>query len=151
MDYENDLLLEEAENMEETIEETIEADEPEKLYTEDELNARIDDVVSKRLARQERKLNKQFKDKLAKYEQLGRVVNAGLGTTSIDEATENLSNYYAEQGVEIPSASTEYDEEDTKVLAEYEAAKIMNLGLEEVSEELERMSQIADEDLNSHL
>lgn len=144
MDYENDLLLEEAENMEETIEETIEADEPEKLYTEDELNARIDDVVSKRLARQERKLNKQFKDKLAKYEQLGRVVNAGLGTTSIDEATENLSNYYAEQGVEIPSAITEYDEEDTKVLAEYEATKIKNLGLEEVNDELERMSQIED-------
>lgn len=144
MDYENDLLLEEAENMEETIEETIEADEPEKLYTEDELNARIDDVVSKRLARQERKLNKQFKDKLAKYEQLGRVVNAGLGTTSIDEATENLSNYYAEQGVEIPSAIAEYDEEDTKVLAEYEATKIKNLGLEEVNDELERMSKIED-------
>lgn len=146
MDYEKDLVLEETENMEETIEET-EADEPEKLYTEDELNARIDDIVSKRLARQERKLNKQYKDKLAKYEQLGRVVNAGLGTTSIDEATKNLSNYYAEQGVEIPSASTEYDEEDTKVLAEYEATKIKNLGLDEVNEELERMSQIADEDL----
>lgn len=150
MEFEKDLVLDETENMDETIEETEEVEEveepnePEKLYTEEEFNARIDDIVSKRLARQERKLTKDFKDKLAKYEQLERVVNAGLGTSSIDEATENLSSYYAEQGVEIPSASHEYNDEDTKILAEYEAGKIKNLGLEEVDEELERLSQIGD-------
>lgn len=145
MEYEKNLVLEETENMEDTIEETELEDEeviePEKLYTEDELNARVDEIVGRRLARQERKLNRKFEKDLSKYRQLERVVNAGLGTSDIEEATENLSSFYEEQGVEIPQEEhMYYTDEDTRVLAEHEADKIKHLGIEEVDEELERLS-----------
>ena len=91
---------------EEIVEETTEElSEPVKTYTD----AEVDEIVKKKLHRQEAKLNREFNKQLSSYKRAEEVLNAGLGTSNIEEATNNLTNFYKEKGISIP----EYHEQRT--------------------------------------
>lgn len=152
--------VEETENVEETTEETQEEsieltdtsnagedvekvaseepveekNEPEKIYTEDEFNEKFD----AKFKRREAKIRKEYEKK---YSKLENILNAGLGTSSVEEATSKLNDFYKEQGVEIPS-EPKYSDEDTEKLANVDAEEIISLGYEEIKEEGERLAKL---------
>lgn len=115
-------------------EEVTEEKEEVKTFTQEE----VDEIVRKRLARAKRDSEKE----LSKYKNVEAVLNAGLGTHSIEEAESNLRSYYKEQGIDIPEASSSgLSTEDLQLLGDGDAKKILDLGLEEAEEEANRLAQ----------
>lgn len=150
MDYEEMMLEEEEtleeETVEEPTEEQVETEEPVKTYTQEEfdaeMNRRLDDIIPRRVARESAKIKKQYEEEMAPYRQAERVLNAGLGTKNIGDATKVMEDHYKSKGVDIPqSREPELSEEDIKVLAAHEAQQIIDLGYEDVVEEVDRLSQ----------
>jgi hypothetical protein len=132
----------ETEENEEPVEEEAEEvkEEAEKRYTD----AELDEIIARKLSRQKRKLEREYKNK---YSRLETVVNAGLGTSDIEEATNKLTEFYEENGVNIPSAPR-YSEEDTRLLANAEAEEfIKNCTYKELVEEVDDLANIPKEQL----
>lgn len=110
--------------------------EPEKVYTEDDFNAKLDEVLGKKIARREAKIRKEYE---RKYGELESVLKAGTGKETVDEMTSTFRNFYQGKGIQIPTEPT-YSERDVAVLARAEADDIINSGLEEVVEEVDRLA-----------
>lgn len=92
-------------------------------------------MMKKRLDRQGR----EYKDK---YSRLETVLNAGLGTSTMEEATNKLEGFYRERGIDIPE-EPQYSNEDIEILGEAEAKRfISNYDYEEVVEEVDRLANI---------
>ena len=127
-------LTDTADDTETEKEEVAEEKEEVKTFTQEE----VDEIVRKRLARAKRDSEKE----LSKYKNVEAVLNAGLGTHSIEEAESNLRSYYKEQGIDIPEASNSgLSTEDLQLLGDGDAKKILELGLEEAEEEANRLAQ----------
>lgn len=109
-----------------------------KFYTDEE----FDKIIQTRLGRQERSLKRDFKKELAAYKEAETVLNAGLGTSNITEATNNLRDFYTKKGINIPQYTPSYSESDMKVLANAEAQSIIEAGFEDVVEEVDRLADI---------
>lgn len=151
--YNEDNLVEMPENtvesaVEEAIEvetttEPIEVEETVKTYTEDEFNERLDSLLAKKLARKEAKLRREYEEKYAGYKEAEVVLNAGLGTSNINDATNELKQFYKQKGVDIPryQPETSYSDEEVSILANHEAQKIIDAGFDEVVEEVNRLAE----------
>jgi hypothetical protein len=127
-----DVVQEEvAENVEHTTEQT------EKTYTEAEFNAKLDEVLGKKIARKEAKIRKEYD---SRYGRLAEVVKAGVGNDNLDEATEFLANAYAAKG--RAPRKPQYTNAEIEVLATAEADDIIRAGFDEVVEEVDRLAQI---------
>ena len=122
-----------------TVEETVEkVEEPVRKYTD----ADVDDIVNKKLYRQKQKLERDFEKQMSKYKRAEEVLNAGLGTSNIEEATNNLANFYKEKGIEIPEYKQTENEFDLEAGAEKEAKNIIDSGYEDIAEEVDRLAEI---------
>jgi hypothetical protein len=141
MEFNENLVLDGTENVETTTtEETVgQVTEPVKTYNDDEVN----DIVGKRLARQEAKLRKEYE---RKYSNLENVLRAGLGKDSIEEITDDLADFYRKKGIDIPKKPT-YSKSDIEVLARVEADEIIKSGFEEVVEEADRLNDLGVENM----
>lgn len=123
--------------VEQTTEESVVVEEPVKTYTDAELN----EILAKKIARKEAKIRKEYEEKYSPYKEAESVLNAGLGTSNIREATSNLREFYKQRGVKIPEHQPEmYSADDMKILASHEAQKIIDLGIEDVIEEVDRLA-----------
>lgn len=120
----------------EEVEET--SSEPVKTYTD----AEVDEIVKKKLYRQEQKLNREFNKQLSSYKRAEEVLNAGLVTSNIEEATDNLTNFYKEKGITIPEYHEERTEHEIEVLARDDAKTIIDSGYEDIVEEVDRLAEI---------
>lgn len=147
MENNNELVTDVTENAENTAEQTITAEDtaelPEvvetpKTYTEDELNAKVDELLAKKIARKEARIRKEY-DK--KYGRLESVLKAGTGEEDLDKLTDTFTSFYAKKGIEIPSEPT-YNDNDMKVLANAEADSIISLGFDDVVEEVDRLAEL---------
>lgn len=118
--------------------ETEEVSEPVKTYTD----AEVDEIVKKKLYRQQQKLDREYNKELSKYKRAEEVLNAGLGTTNIEEATDNLANFYKEKGVVIPEYHEQRSEHEIEVLAKDDAEAIIDSGYEDIVEETDRLAKI---------
>ena len=142
-----------AENVEQTTEQSTEPMEqvtgqsvepaeqnaqPEKIYTEAEFNAKLDEVIGKKLARNSAKIRREYEQK---YGPLETVLKAGTGKEDVGEVTEAFRAYYEGKGVQIPAAPA-YSEKDVEILARADADDIIKSGMEEVVEETERLAGI---------
>lgn len=126
----------------ETSEETDEGKEEanKKLYTDEEL----DEIIARKLSRQKRKLEREYNKK---YSRLETVVNTGLGTSNVDDATEKLTEFYEENGINIPSAP-KYSDEDIELLANAEADRfIKESTYKELIDELKEIADVPEEQL----
>ena len=121
------------ENVEQTTEET-----PEKKYTEDDLNAKVNEIVGKRIARKEAKIRKEYE---SKYGELERVLREGTGREDVGEITNAFKEHYEKRGVEIAKKPT-YSDSDIAVLAAADADDIISAGYEEVVDEVDRLANI---------
>lgn len=128
-----------AENVEQTTEETP------KMYTEDELNAKVNDIVGKRIARKEAKIRKEYD---RKYGNLESVLRAGTGKDNVEEMTDTFRDFYQKKGITMPTTPT-YSDADTAVLARAEADDIISGGYDEVVEEVDRLSALGVENMTA--
>lgn len=145
---ENENLVNETENVELTTEEMQE----EGVLTESEgqepvqnveqplmfTKEQVDEMIAKKLARKENKIRREYENK---YSRLETVLNTGLGTESIEEATEKLSGFYKQKGINIPD-SPKYSVREIEVLANAEANDIISGGYDEIVEEVDRLASI---------
>lgn len=140
---ENLVTEEVTENVEElATEETVEIpEEPveEKKYTEAELNAEVDRLLAKKIAIKQDKIRRDYEKKYGKLE---AVLKAGTGESDLDTITNTFETFYTRKGVEIPNYETSYSDEENEVLADNEAKKIIDLGYNEVKEEVDRLAEI---------
>ena len=139
------------ENTEETVEETagqeeqVESEQPEeKLYTQAEYEAGIKNAVGKAVSRRDAKLHKEYQKK---YGELETILKAGTQKEDMAEIAGDFRKFYEERGVDIPRTS-EYSTNDIKVLAAADANDIMSGGIEEVVEELERLTELGVENMS---
>jgi hypothetical protein len=124
----NENLVVETEKVEQTTEQSP------KMYTQEEVDA----IVGKRVARTEAKIRKE-NDR--KYGELEAVLKAGTGKQSVEEVTDTLQKFYASKGIKMPEKPN-YSAKDIEVLAMADANDIINSGLEEVVEEVDRLAKI---------
>ncbi len=142
---ENQVIEEVTENVEETTEETtgeveqIAVEQPEeKVYTKSEYEAGIKKAVDKAVTRRDAKLHKEYQ---RKYGELEAVLKAGTKKEDVGEITEDFRKFYEGRGVPIPKTA-QYSAEDIKVLAAAEANEIISGGLDDVTEELNRLTSL---------
>ena len=121
-----------AENTEQTAEQTP------KTYTEAEFNAKLDEVLSKKIARREAKIRKEYD---RQYGDLVETLKAGTGKESVDEITGTFKDFYAKKGIKMPS-KPDYSAKDIETLAKAEADDIIRNGDEDVVEEFERLEAL---------
>jgi hypothetical protein len=133
---ENERLVTEnvAENAEQTAEETP------KTYTEAEFNAKLDEVIGKKLARKEAKIRKEYE---GKYGDLMGVLEAGTGEKDVTKVTDTFKKFYESKGIKMPNKA-DYSAKDIEVLARAEADDIIRSGFDEVVEETDRMAERGD-------
>jgi hypothetical protein len=138
---ENENLVTEqvAENVEQTTEETP------KTYTEAEFNAKLDEVLGKKLARREAKIRKEYD---RKYGNLEEVLKAGTGKESVDEITDTFTKFYEGKGVVIPKKPN-YSEKDIETLARAEANEVIHSGYDDVVEEVDRLTELGVENMTA--
>ena len=131
---ENENLVAEqvTENVEQTTEETP------KTYTEAEFNAKLDEVLGKKLARREAKIRKEYD---RKYGNLEEVLKAGTGKESVEEMTDTFAKFYESKGITLPKKPS-YSDKDIEVLARADAADVINAGYDEVVEEVDRLTKL---------
>ena len=146
MDENKNLAMETiAENVEAATEEIAVQDEtPEKVYTEADFNAKLDEVLGKKIARKEAKIRKEYE---RKYGELEHVLKAGTGKENVEDMTNTFRDFYQKKGIQIPNKPT-YSEKDVAVLARAEADEIIKSGFEDVIEELDRLTDIGFENMS---
>ncbi len=126
-----------AENVEQTTEETP------KMYTEAEFNAKLDEVLGKKIARKEAKLRKEYD---TKYGALENVLRAGTGKESVEEMTDTFAKFYKGKGIPIPEKPM-YADKDIEVLARADANEVIGYGYDEVVEEVDRLAALGAENM----
>lgn len=133
MENNENLVVEQtAENAEHTAEESL------KTYTEAEFNAKLDEVLSKKLARREAKIRKEYD---RKYGGLMETLEAGTGKKGVDEVNDAFTKFYESKGIKV-KRPTEYSARDLEVLARAEADEIIKGGIEDVAEEVDRLAEL---------
>lgn len=124
----------------ENVEEPVEEDEAKPKYTDEQL----DEIISRKLARQRKKLDKEYKKKYGKLE---NVLNAGLGTDNVDDATNKLTEFYEENGIDIPTSSSKFTDDEIELIASAEADRfIKESTYRELVEEVEDIESVMQED-----
>jgi hypothetical protein len=112
----------------------------EKLYTQADIdrlvNEKVDELLPRKLERAKSKLQREYQERYGRTE---TVLNAGLGTSNIEDATKKLSDFYKSKGINIPD-EPRYSEADLKVLANAEANEIINSSYEDLVEEVDRLA-----------
>ena len=127
----NENFVEQTENVEQTTEET-------PKYTEAEFNAKLDEVLGKKLARREAKIRKEYD---RKYGDLEEVLKAGTGKEDVTEITDTFRDFYTKKGVQFKQKPI-YSDKDNETLAKADAEEIIRAGYEEVVEEVDRLAAI---------
>ena len=139
---ENENMAMYAENVEQTTEESVvqegQSAEPEKVYTEADFNAKLDEVIGKKIARREAKIRKEYE---RKYGELESVLKAGTGKETVDDMTNTFRDFYQKKGIQMPT-EPKYSDKDVAVLARVEAEDIIRSGFDDVVEELDRLTAI---------
>ncbi len=110
-----------------------------KLYTEEEMNAKANEIAGKRSARYKAKIEKEY---ARKYGDLEEVLSAGTGKKDVSEITDTFRDFYTSKGVEIPKKTAVYSDKDNEILARAEADEIIRAGYDEVVDEVERLKAL---------
>ena len=137
-DFEQNVTEEVTENVETTTEETeVVEQEEEKKFTQSEVN----EMIRKNVSRNEAKIRKQYERESQKHRDLENVIRAGTGKESVEDMTETFREFYTQKGIDVPKKQS-YTDKDIEVLAMSEANEIIGLGLDEVIEEVDRLTEV---------
>ena len=123
----------------------IATEEIPKTYTEAEFNAKLDEVLGKKIARRESKIRKEYE---RKYGDLVETLKAGTGKDSVEEMTATFTDFYRQKGIEIPQKPN-YTARDIEVLAKAEANDIISAGFDEVVDEVDRLASVGADNMTA--
>lgn len=126
----------------EEVQEEQKNDDIEKQI-EERANKMFEEKVEERLKRDRQSRERRQEQEMAKYKQLENVIKTGLGVDTIDDAISKTSEFYREQGINIPEYKDEYSERREKNLAKLEAQEIIELGYDDMVSEANRLSSIS--------
>ena len=132
--------------VEETTEEVVTEETP-KLYTEEDFNKKLDEVLAKKIARREAKLRREYEEKYSADLELANVVRQGIGEDDAKEAVTKMSNFYKQNGVDILPFQRSLSQRDEEVLANAEAEDIISSGYDDLVEEVDRLASIGVENM----
>lgn len=124
-------------NTEEPVEETKEV----KTYTD----AELDDILSKKIARERRKIEREYENKYSDYKDIADIVSKGLNSKDIKDAKAKVRTFYEDQGITFENSRSERDE---KMLGRGDANELLELGFEEAEEEANKLASIGYENLS---
>lgn len=122
---------------EDTEEKVEEPQEQEKVYTEEEFNNKLDEILAKKIARKEAKIRREYE---RKYGEAENILKAGLEKDTFEDAVDELKNFYTEKGVQIPKY--EPSPREAEILADAEAREIIDSGYDDIVEEVDRLAKI---------
>lgn len=131
----------------ETTEEVVTEPEQPKLYTEEDFNKRLDEVLAKKIARKEAKLRREYEEKYSAELELANVVRQGIGEDNAQEAVTKMSNFYRQNGVDIQPFNRSLSQKDEEILANAEAEDIISSGYDDLVEEVDRLASIGVENM----
>lgn len=109
---------------------------------EERANKLFEEKISDRLAKDRSIRERDFQKELSKYKELENIMKAGLGVGNVDEAIAKSTEFYEEQGIEIPKFKDSYSERREQRLAKLDAQDIIDLGKEEMEMEANKLSKI---------
>lgn len=116
----------------------------EKTYTEADfekaLNERLNKILPSKIERAKAKIERENAEKMAQYERMESILKAGLQTNDTNETISKLTDFYSQQGVQIPQES-KYSERQLELLAKAEAQEIIDSGYDEIVSEVDRLAQ----------
>lgn len=124
------------ENEENTTEDTGKQTKNDNSFTPEQ-QKKIDEIIKSRVASTKRAESK-------KYSKLLNSLKAGLGTDDLNEMTEKITEFYTNQGVDIPEITPKYNEEDEETLANADAQKIIDMGYEAMVSEADYLKNSDD-------
>lgn len=137
----------EVENTED-VEETKEVEEP-KVYSEKELNEKLDSILPGKIKRAQDKIRREYEAKLASYNDTENILKAGLGVNDIQEGNSKLRSYYEEQGINIPDpVKTGISDDELELLGKVKAQKILDIGLDDAEDEANELAKKGYQNLN---
>lgn len=118
-----------------------------KTYTEEDfekaVNDRVNSLLPRKIEREKSKIERKYREEIAKYEETESILKQGFGAKDITDANKKMREFYKEQGIEISEYQrSKYSEEDEKVLGRADATKIIDLGFEEMQDEANRLASI---------
>ena len=116
-----------------------------KIYTQEEFNNRLNEIMPGKIARSKSRLQKEY-DK--EYGELLNVLEIGTGKKGVKEITNSLKQFYESKGMKLPQKSN-YTDKDIETLAMADANEIISYGSEDVEEELERLSNLGVENMTA--
>lgn len=153
MENNEELVLENTENVDElATEELVEGakeeeteETPKAIYTEEDFNKKLDEVLAKKIARREAKIRKEYD---TKYGKLENVLRAGTGIENVDEMTNSFTEYYSSKGINIPTTNG-INDRDLERLGNTDAEDIISVGFEEVVEETDRLAKVGYDNMTS--
>ena len=135
----NENFAAQAENVEQTTEETVV--EPIKKFTQEEMDA----AVGKAKARERAKIEKQYKKEYGEFIEL---LEAGTGKKGVTELKNTFGEFYESKGIKI-NKKKEYSAEDVEILAKADANDIINMGYDEVVDEVYRLTELGAENMTA--
>ena len=140
VENENPVIDEITENVDEqATEELVDGAKTEEApVAETFTKEQVDEMIAKKLARKEAKIRKEYD---RKYGKLENVLKAGTGVESVEEMTDTFTDFYTKKGIQIPSTPS-YSQRDMEYLAERDANEIIEAGYDEISDELNRLTDI---------
>ena len=109
---------------------------------EERANKLFEEKVEERLIRDRSKRDREYQKELSKYKKLENSMKAGVSVDTLDDAISKSSEFYTEQGVNIPEFKDSYSERDEKILAKADAQEIIDLGRDEMEAEANRIASI---------
>lgn len=118
--------------------------EPEKKYTD----ADVDAMMRKKDAIRDRKIRREYEDKYKGTDELLALLEAGTGKKGVDELKSAFTEFYKKNGVDIPEKTAKYSQRDLDTLARADAEEYISLGDEEVAEEVDRLANIGVANMN---
>lgn len=127
----------------EPVEETTETivEEPtqptEPMFTESQMQEKINSAVEKRIARERKKLDREYKESLSKYQELAYLTQQGLKADSLEDTLEKSREFYGKQGITyVPN------NEDDEIIGRAYANEIISEAdsLDELEDTAKRLS-----------
>lgn len=147
------------ENQEEANSEATETEENESEVEETEekkielTQSQLNEMIAERVRREqnsskrnEANIRREYEEKYANIE---NIINAGFGTSSLDEGLDRIADLCKQKGIQIPEKKSSYSQSDLEVLANYTANEIINDGYEAVDNELKRLANKGADKMNS--
>lgn len=113
---------------------------PEKIYSQAEFDSMMEEAMGKKVPRMKAKLRKEYE---SEYGELVRILQAGTGEKDIGKITQSFKAFYEGKGKDMSAANTpQYSPKETAILAKAEADEIIASGMDEVIEEVDRLTKL---------